>query len=641
MLANYSIPPKTFYEIASFGYLLVLFLISFRDKNRESFLSYKYFRYLEVNMLLALLASVLTYTFAYPELGTPLYICTILRTLDSIFSVMASRIFAVYLMEYVDSEGRMRNVLKIGNVLLGAYLVLMILNIPFKFILWYTPEGAYLHGALFVPVVFTPPVYYLASSIIMLVFRFKTLGYRERLSLSVASLVTLFGTVIQAATNGSVLLSLPFGSIGIFVLYFSIETADYHQLLKNNKELKLAEEDAIKANRAKSDFLASMSHEIRTPLNAVLGMDELILLETEKRADSDPEFTRLIKEYAENIRDAGQVLLSVINDILDITKIESGKMEIKPAPYNLADIANDVGTIVGVRAEQKGITYIQNIDPAIPEYLLGDELRIRQIMINLLNNAIKYTDSGRVVMIISMKDRGRDSLTLCIRVQDTGIGIKDEDIPLIFGNFKRLEDDHNRGIEGTGLGLTIVKRLVVLMGGDIEVFSKYGKGSVFTASVPQGISSEPVRKTSDKQKGSRISDAITFHTPDCRFLLVDDNKMNLVVAKRFLDGLKGQIDTARSGEEALEKMRETGYDLIFMDHMMPRMDGIETYQISLEDPDNLNRETPVIMMTANALSGVREEYLGKGFRDYISKPLDIKELLRVIKNNLPEEKIKE
>ena len=186
MLANYSIPPKTFYEIASFGYLLVLFLISFRDKNRESFLSYKYFRYLEVNMLLALLVSVLTYTFAYPELGTPLYICTILRTLDSIFSVMA----------YVDSEGRMRNVLKIGNVLLGAYLVLMILNIPFKFILWYTPEGAYLHGALFVPVVFTPPVYYLASSIIMLVFRFKTLGYRERLSLSVASFVTLFGTVI-------------------------------------------------------------------------------------------------------------------------------------------------------------------------------------------------------------------------------------------------------------------------------------------------------------------------------------------------------------------------------------------------------------------------------------------------------------
>ena len=639
MIGNYPIPSKTFFEIASLGYLLVLYLISFRDKNRGTFRSYKLFRYLEINMLLALIVSVLTYTFAYPELGTPLSVCTLLRTLDSIMCVMASRIFAIYMMEYVDSEGKLKTVRLIGNILFFSYLILMILNLPFKFILWYTPEGAYMHGRLFVPIVFSAPVYYLTSGILMLIFRLKTLGPREKIALSIASLVTLFGTIIQAATNGVILLSLPFGSIGIFVLYFSIETSDYHELIKSNEILRLAEQDAIKANRAKSDFLASMSHEIRTPLNAVLGMDELILIETDKNKDSDPVFTGRIKEYAENIRDAGQVLLSVINDILDLSKIESGKMEIKPAPYRLKDMVNDVGTMVRVRAEQKGLSYVQKIDPDIPDHLFGDELRIRQIMINLLNNAVKYTESGEVEMDVTMKDRTEDSLSLCVRVRDTGIGIKDEDRSRIFGDFQRLDEKHNSKVEGTGLGLSIVKRMLGLMNGDIEVSSKYGEGSVFTASIPQSICNDPDNENPDNAKRGKLSDVITYHTPDCRYLVVDDNRLNLLVAKRFLDGLGGQIDTARSGEEALEQMRQVKYDMIFMDHMMPDLDGIQTYEMSLKDPDNINIDTPVIMMTANALSGVREEYLDKGFTDYISKPVEIRELLRIVQLHLSEEKI--
>ena len=553
-------------------------------------------------MLLALIVSILTYTFAYPELGTPLFVCTILRTMDSIMCVMASRIFAVYLMTYVDAEGKLKALSIIGNIIFSVYLILMILNLPLKFVLWYMPDGTYMHGSLFVPIVFTAPVFYLSSGIIMLITRIRSLGFRERVALTVASFVTLFGTIIQAATNGIVLLSLPFGSIGIFVLYFALETSDYHQLQKNNEKLRIAEQDAIKANRAKSDFLAS---------------------------------------YAESIQDAGQVLLSVINDILDLTKIESGKMELKPAPYSLRGLIGDIGTMIRLRAEQKGLAYMEKMDSAIPDHLIGDELRIRQIMINLLTNAIKYTDSGKVELEVSMQDTTDTSLSLCICVRDTGIGISTEDLPHIFGDFERINEEHNRRIEGTGLGLSIVKRMTGLMNGSISVNSEPGKGSEFTVLIPQKINQEQSAGAVSHTKTNKLAEAITYHTPDCTYLVVDDNRLNLIVATRFLDGLNGQIETASSGEEALQKMRKQKYDLIFMDHMMPELDGIQTYEMSKKDPDNLNTDTPMIMVTANALNGVREEYLNKGFADYISKPLEIKELLRVVRLHLPADKIEE
>ncbi len=634
----YSIPPKTYFEISSLGFLMVLYLLSFLDPNRKV-RSFRLFRNLEINMILALIVSILTYTFAFPELGTPVIVCMILRTLDSILCVSASRSFAVYLLEYVDAEKRLKPVSVIGNILFSVYIILMILNLPLRFILWYASDGTYMHGSLFVPIVFATPIYYLTSGILVLIRRIKTLGSREKVALSIASFVTLFGTVIQGVTNGVLLLSLPFGSIGIFVLYFSLETSDYHQLLKSNEMLRFAEQDAIKANRAKSDFLASMSHEIRTPLNAVLGMDELILLETEGIEKADGTLLDRIREYAQNIQDAGGVLLSVINDILDLSKIESGKMEIKPVPYKLNTLVDDVATMVRVKAEQKGLAYIQKVSPGICQNLVGDELRIRQIMINLLNNAIKYTESGEVELEISGKDQTEDGVTLCISVKDTGVGIKQEDLPKVFGDFQRLDEEQNRGIEGTGLGLSIVKRMAVLMNGEVGVVSEYQKGSVFTAQIPQQIDKN-VRKEekSPDQKYQKLREALTFRAPDCRFLVVDDNRLNLLVAKRFLDGLEGHIETAMSGMEALEKMREEKYDIIFMDHMMPDLDGIRTFEMSLSDPNNRNITTPVIMMTANALSGMREEYLDKGFADYVSKPVEIRELLSTAGRHLPDDR---
>ena len=638
MFQNYTVPPKTFFEIASLGYLLVLYLISFNDSNRERIRSYKLFRTLEINMLIALTVSILTYVFAYPELGTPLFVCTILRTLDSIMCVMASRIFAIYMLEYVDTGKSLKWIGIIGNILFSVYLGIMLLNLPLKFVLWYMPDGTYMHGAFFVPIVFTAPVFYLSSGIIMLIIRIKSLGYRERVALSAASIVTLLGTVIQAATDGALLLSLPFGSAGIFVLYFSLETTDYHELIKSNEKLRIAEQDAIKANRAKSSFLAGMSHEIRTPLNAVLGMDELILNEIKPDKEIDSASVTRIREYADNIKDAGQILLSVINDILDLSKIESGKMEIKAAPYTLHTLAGDVDTMIRIKAEQKELKYIQQIDPAIPDRLIGDELRIRQIMINLLNNAVKYTDSGEVKLEISSRSISEDAVELCISVKDTGIGIRSEDIPNLFGNYKRLDEERNHRIEGTGLGLSIVKQLLDLMNGQITVSSEYGKGSVFTVYIPQTVNRVQQEESSDTEFSGK-TETIAYRTPDCTYLVIDDNKVNLIIAGRFLDDLAGKVETALSGEEALQKMREKKYDMIFMDHMMPGMDGVQTYRNAMEDPDDLNHETPMIMMTANALHGVREEYLEIGFTDYISKPVDIGELKKVVKLHLPEEKL--
>lgn len=638
MLANYSVPPKTYFEIASLGYLAVLYLISFNDKNRNRIRSYTLFRKLEVNMLLALTVSILTYVFSYPELGTPIFVCMLFRTMDSILCVTASRSFSVYLLEYIDTNSKVRVISLVGNIIYASYLALMVLNIPFRFILWYAPDGTYMHGSLFVPIVFSPPIYYMASCVILLILSIKNLGIRERVALSVASFVTLFGTVIQAVTNGVLLLSLPFGSLGIFVLYFSLETADYHQLLRNNEKLRIAEQDAIKANRAKSDFLANMSHEIRTPLNAVLGMDELILIETADKKAPDPSLMEHIREYASNIKDAGGVLLSVINDILDLTKIESGKMEITPVPYDLSTLMKDIEKMIRIRAEQKGLSYLQKVDPSIPGRLIGDELRIRQIVLNLLGNAVKYTDSGSVELTVTMEDLTEDTLTLGFCVKDTGIGIRKEDIPHIFGAFQRLDEEHNHRIEGTGLGLSIVERMVTLMKGTVNVFSEYGKGSVFTVKIPQTRNKGSLPEENPGGIGEKHGNIFTFHTPEAKFLVVDDNRLNLLVAKRFLDGLRGSIDVAKSGEEALQKMRLEKYDMIFMDHMMPGLNGIETYEQSLNDPDNLNKETPMIMMTANALNGVREDYLKNGFTDYISKPVEIRELLEVVRRHLPNDK---
>ena len=391
-------------------------------------------------------------------------------------------------------------------------------------------------------------------------------------------------------------------------------------------------EEVVRANEAKSQFLANMSHEIRTPINGILGMDSVLLKECHDEN---------LREYAKNIQSAGQSLLSIINDILDISKIESGKMEILTIRYQLFSVLNDCYNLTKIKLQNKPVSIIMQINEKLPSWLYGDEVRIRQIINNFLSNAVKYTKEGNITFELDFEEKTDEQILLVITVRDTGIGIKEEDLGKLFESFTRIEEKRNRNIEGTGLGLNLTKNLVNLMGGEVFAESTYGKGSCFTAKIPQKIADAKPMGDFGKRYQQYLStsddDKLSFLAPDAKILVVDDVTMNLKVVEGLLKATKIQIDTAVSGSECLECVKTTPYQIIFLDHMMPEMDGLETLEHMKNLADNPNAQTPVIMLTANAIVGAKEEYIEAGFTDYLTKPIRETELLEMILKYLPEE----
>ena len=423
-------------------------------------------------------------------------------------------------------------------------------------------------------------------------------------------------------------LLLGIASVGLFILlHFNMCI-----LRGYNRKLSIAAEAANQANEAKSLFLSTMSHDIRTPMNAIIGMNEMIL------RDSREEETLM---YADSIRTAGDTLLGIINDILDFSKIEAGKMEIIPVDYGFVSLLNDLVNMVQRRAEEKGLSFELDVDRNIPSMLSGDEIRIKQVITNILSNAVKYTKEGGIVFSISCSkcEEDGDSVILHVSVKDTGIGIKKEDLDKLFVAFERIEEKKNRNIEGTGLGMAIAQSFLNMMDSKLCVESEYGKGSVFSFDLKQKVVNPEPMGEFDAAFKRYLSDRkqykAKFVAPEARVLVVDDTEVNLKVFVNLLSRTKMQIETADSGDAAIALFKRNFYDVIFLDHMMPDKDGIETIKEMKACADTPNKETPVICLTANAVSGMREMYIEAGFNDYLTKPIDTGRLEKMLLKYLP------
>ena len=421
-------------------------------------------------------------------------------------------------------------------------------------------------------------------------------------------------------------------TVGLLILL----VFNFAVLMVYNKKLSEAAEAANQANVAKSYFLSTMSHDIRTPMNAILGLNEMVL-----RDCRDEE----IVAYSESIRTAGKTLLGLINDILDFSKIEAGKMDIINVDYNFVSLLNDLVNMVQGKAADKGLKLNLDIDRNIPMILNGDEIRIKQIITNILSNAVKYTKEGSITFKAGFEriEGDKDSVKLCISVSDTGIGIKKEDLDRLFVAFERIEEKKNRNIEGTGLGMSIAQNFLAMMGSRMEVESEYGKGSTFSFTLVQGVRDwNPIGNYEETFKRA-ISERQTyrerFTAPYARLLVVDDTPVNLSVFQSLLKRTKVQIDTAGSGDEGIVLYKQKHYDVIFLDHMMPDKDGIETLKEMKTITDTPNSETPIICLTANAISGIREMYINAGFDDYITKPIDADRLETLLLQYIPKGKI--
>lgn len=403
------------------------------------------------------------------------------------------------------------------------------------------------------------------------------------------------------------------------------------QLQQKNEALAAAMNAAEKAEGARDIFLANMSHELRTPINTILGLNELILRESQEET---------IKEYARDIRQAGNVLLTLVSDILDFSKLEADRLDLNEGIYDVSSLLNDLINSISVQLRRKRLDLKLEIAQDIPYKLQGDEIHIRQIISNLLSNAVKFTEKGRVTLYFNWKKVSEEEIELDVIVKDTGIGIKEEDIPKLFRAFQRMDSTVRSKDDRTGLGLAITKRLVEMMGGELTVQSVYGKGTAFSFQIRQKVVDFAPLGDFEKQYRESLRSIEDYHekfiAPMGRVLIVDDNAMNLAVAQGLLKGTRLQVDVAASGEECLELIKRKTYHVICMDHMMPVMDGVQTLHAIRALEGNPSRDIPIIALTANAVAGARDLYLKEGFQDYLTKPIDADKFENMLIEYLPD-----
>ena len=599
----------------SFAQLIYTFLLSivFFSKERINKKENNIYSYLLIETVALLSFGIILYFMMKSSSYT---MKMIMNKLYLFFNLLWTYLFTLYILSTLYSEKLFNSKSStIRNILIGFFQFILIMVLPLNFTI--NDNGAMFAYGISTIVTYFLSFIYVIILIYVLLSKIKFAKQSKYIPLYLFFVLGTSCTIIQAI-NPALFLVVPLEALLTAVMYFTIENPDAKMIEQLNK----ARDEAVKANQAKTDFLSSMSHEIRTPLNAICGFSNS-LLENDGVSDD-------AKGDVKNIIMASDTLLELVNGILDISKIEANKLEIIDSVYSFKKMYEELILLTKARIGEKPIDFRYNYDESIPEYLYGDGVRVKQIIINLLTNSAKYTKDGYIDFRINSIQKN-NIIRLIISVEDSGIGIKKESIDKLFTKFERLGVEKQTTTEGTGLGLAITKKLVEMMGGKIVVQSIYGKGSIFTISLDQRmLTNEELTKVMKEKETDEKTDEI-IDASGKNILVVDDNMLNLKVAERLLKAYKCNITLVSSGSECLDKVSNNKYDLILLDDMMPRMSGTETLQ-KLKEIETFN--TPVVALTANAITGMKEEYINRGFNDYLSKPIIKEDLNRVMKKYL-------